>query len=189
MMVVGRTGAGKTTLFYNLMDECVRAELPFLVFDFKNDYRHLTQHRELLVVNWRDLRFNPLEPPPGVRVEQWAEVMTDTWIHAMGLLMASQDYFLREFEELYGYYDTESGEWPSLFELLELVQADDIPYASPRYRYKECLDNRLTGMTGFSGEVFDCSTSYPFEEFLERNVVIELQEPVEDVPIFVVGRC
>ena len=186
MMVVGRTGAGKTTLFLNLIDECVRAELPFLVFDFKNDYRHLAQHRDLLVVNWQDLRFNPLEPPPGVRVEQWAEVMADTWTHAMGLLMTSRGYFMRKLRELYSYSDTEAGEWPSLFELLELVQADEIPYASPRYRYKERLDNRLTAMTGFSGEVFDCSRSYPFDEFLERNVVIELQEPIEDVQIFVV---
>ncbi|MCU4743251.1 hypothetical protein [Natronoglomus mannanivorans] len=34
--------------------------------------------------------------------------------------------------------------------------------------------------------MFDCSTSYPFEEFLNQNVVIVLQEPVEDVQIFVV---
>ncbi|NUB91185.1 ATP-binding protein [Haloterrigena sp. SYSU A121-1] len=186
MLIVGRTGAGKTTLFYNLMDECAGMDLPFLVFDFKNDYRHLAEHRDLLVVNWRDLKFNPLQPPPGVRTARWAEVMADTWTHAMGLWKASRGYFIRKLRELYRFYDTEAGEWPSLFELLELVRADEIPYASPRYRYKERLDNRLTGMTGFSGEVFDCSQSYPFEEFLDRNVVVELQEPIEDVQVFVV---
>ncbi|NUC74728.1 ATP-binding protein [Haloterrigena sp. SYSU A558-1] len=186
MLVVGRTGAGKTTLFYNVIDECIVHDLPVLVFDFKNDYRHLAGHRDLLVVNWQDLKFNPLQPPPGIRTNHWAEVMADTWTHAMSLLVASRGYFIRKLRQLYDLYETEAGEWPSLFELLELVRADEIPYASPRYRYKERVDNRLTGMTGFSGEVFDCSRSYPFAEFLDQNVVIELQEPIEDVQVFVV---
>lgn len=186
LMAVGRSGAGKTTFFLNLIDTCLGEQLPFLIFDFKNDYRHLARHRDLLVINWRDLKFNPLQPPPGVRTARWAEVLADTWTHAVGLLNASRNYFLRKLRDLYQLYDTEQGEWPSLFELLKLVRVDQIPYASPRYRYKERLDNRLTGMTGFSGTVFDCSQSFPFQEFLDRNVVVELQEPMEDTQIFVV---
>lgn len=37
MMVVGRTGAGKTTFFYNVMDALTEKGVPFMAFDFKND--------------------------------------------------------------------------------------------------------------------------------------------------------
>ncbi len=36
LLAVGRAGAGQTTLFSTLLEECVRAELPCLVFEFKN---------------------------------------------------------------------------------------------------------------------------------------------------------
>lgn len=41
-------------------------------------------------------------------------------------------------------------------------------------------------LTGFSGSIFDCSAGYPFERLLDRNVVLELQEPVREVQQFVV---
>lgn len=57
MLVVGRTGAGKTTFFYTVMDMLNDRGIPFLVFDFKNDYRSLAADLDLTVVNWRDLKF------------------------------------------------------------------------------------------------------------------------------------
>lgn len=188
VLVVGRTGVGKTTFFYNLMDTCQEKQLPFMVFDFKNDYRHVAEEFDMIVVSWQDLKFNPLQPPPGVRLERWAEVLADTWTHAMGLWKASRGYFLRKLRQLYRLYnsDIEEGVYPSLFELRDLARADQISHASPRYRYKERLDNRVTGMLGFSGRIFDCSRGYPIEEFLDRNVVFELQEPHQDVQTFIV---
>ncbi|MFB6187984.1 MAG: hypothetical protein ABEI86_14115, partial [Halobacteriaceae archaeon] len=40
ILSVGQSGAGKTTLFYNLLGQI---EVPFWVFDLKKDYRHLIQ--------------------------------------------------------------------------------------------------------------------------------------------------
>jgi hypothetical protein len=189
MLVVGRSGAGKTTFFYNLIDRLNAADVPVLVSDFKQDYRGVADDLDLTVVNWRDLKFNPLQPPPGVSTGKWAEVLADTWTHAMGLLNASRNYVLRKLGELYGYYGEEideSGRYPSLFELRRLARADDIPYASPRFNYKERVDNRTSGMLAFSGSIFDCSRGLPIEQFLDRNVVLELDEPNQDVQKFVV---
>jgi hypothetical protein len=187
MLVVGRTGAGKTTFFYNVMDECTGHGLPFWVFDLKGDYRHLSQHRDVLVVNWRDLKFNPLQPPPGISPWQWGEIVIGTFAHNMSLLQGSEGYVLGKLRELYRLYDpVETSTYPSLFELRKLAGAEDIPYASPRFRYKERLVNRLTLMTGFSGDVFDCSEGYPLEEILDRNVVFELKGANPDVSTFVV---
>lgn len=184
VLVVGRTGAGKTTFFQHLMGLFNDRGVPFLAFDFKNDYRAVADALDLVVVNWRDLKFNPLQPPPGVSTAKWAEVLADTWTYAMGLLNASRNYFLRKLRQLYGLYEEEiedAGRYPSLFELRDLVRVDEIPYASPRYRYKERVDNRTSGMLAFSGAIFDCSRGYPIEKLLDRNVVLELQEPNQDV--------
>ena len=188
MLVVGRTGAGKTTFFYNLLDTLHEKDIPFMVFDFKNDYRHVVDDFDLTVINWRDLRFNPLQPPPGVTVAKWGEVLTETLAHATDLLIGSQSYFLEKLRQLYRLYEGESadGMYPSLFELRDLVRADEIPMSSPKFSYKERVDGRLTMMTGFSGEIFDCSTGYPIEELLDKNVVFELQEPNQHVQTFVV---
>lgn len=188
MLVVGRSGAGKTTFFYNLMDTLHEKDVPFLVFDFKDDYRHVVDDFDLAVVNWRDFRFNPLQPPPGVPVSRWAEVFADTWTHAEGLLKASRNHLLPKLRSLYDLYSDEldAGRYPSLFELRDLVDAEEIPYASPRYRYKERIVSRLTGMLAFSGDIFDCSCGFPIEELLDRNVVVELAGVNQEVQTFAV---
>lgn len=188
MLVVGRSGAGKTTFFYNLMDTCQEKDLPFMVFDFKNDYRHVADDFDLTVINWRDLKFNPLQPPPGVPVAKWGEVVAETYAHATDLLIGSESYFLERLRQLYSLYKTEIEDktYPSLFELRDVVRAHTVTQSSPRFRYKERVKGRLNMMTGFSGEIFDCSQGYPIEELLDRNVVFELQEPNQYVTNFVI---
>lgn len=102
MLVVGRTGAGKTTFFYNVIDACNEKGLPVLMFDFKNDYRDVAGELDLSVMNWRELKFNPLQPPPGVADERWAEALAQTWAHAMGFMTLSKTHFLNKLRELYG---------------------------------------------------------------------------------------
>ena len=97
--------------------------------------------------------------------------------HSLGFLQGSQGYLLAKLNELYGYYDTNSGVYPSLFELLDLVKADKLPMASPRFKYRERMINRLAMLTGFSGQIFDCSSGFPIEDLLQQNVVIEMKEP------------
>jgi len=190
MLVVGRTGAGKTTFFYNVMDALHEKDVPFLVFDFKNDYRQVVDDFDLTVVNWRELKFNPLQPPPGVADERWAEALAQTWAHAMGFMTLSKSYFLNKLRALYRLYrdEIEDGRYPTLFELRDLAEADEgkIPYASPRYRAKERTVGRAEMLTGFSGEIFDCSRGHSIEDLLDRNVVLELQEPVREAQQFVI---
>lgn len=147
LLLVGMTGSGKTTFFYNMMDRCVAAELPFMVFDFKNDYRHLADQQDLLVINWRDFKFNPLQPPPDVQPGKWGEILADTFAHATDLLIGSESYYLEQLRTIYQLYDADraTDDWPSLFELRNLVAADEITKASPKFRYKERVASRLFG--------------------------------------------
>jgi len=185
MLIVGMTGAGKTTFFYNMMAQSDTLDIPYLVFDFKNDYRHLIQHQDLLVINWRDLKFNPLAPPPGVQSGKWGEILADTFAHATDLLIGSESYFLEKLRQLYQFYE-DTTHWPSLFELRDFIAVEAINPASPTFKYKERVESRLSMMTGFSGDIFDCSRGYPIEALLARNVALELKEPNQYVTNFVV---
>jgi len=93
LLAVGQSGAGKTTFFYNLMDQLT---VPFWAFDLKQDYRHLVQEEshDLLVLPWAELKFNPLRPPVGVSPRRWAQVFSEIFGHATSLLSGSKNYLM-----------------------------------------------------------------------------------------------
>jgi hypothetical protein len=160
LLAVGQSGSGKTTLFYNLYSRVGR---PFWFFDLKQDYRHLLNREELLVLPWSEFRFNPLRPPEGVSPRRWAQVLSEIFGHSTALLSGSKNYLLKkliELYKLYGLFDEVSGPYPSLHELEVLVRKDKLNYARASADYRDRLLNRLEAMNLVGGSVFDCSQGY-----------------------------
>ena len=174
LLVIGQSGAGKTTLFYNLMDQLT---VPFWTFDLKQDYRHLLPiDDDLLVLPWTDLKFNPLKPPKGVTPRRWAQVFSEVFGHATALLSGSKNYLMAKLVDLYHLYDlseTENPQYPSLHELQALMEGDKINYVRKTSNYRDTVVNRLIAMNLTSGTIFDCSEGYSIEALLNRNVVFE----------------
>jgi hypothetical protein len=186
LLTVGQSGAGKTTLFYNLMEQIT---VPFWAFDLKQDYRHLVQQDglDLLVLPWQELRFNPLQPPEGVPPRRWAQVFSEVFCHATALLSGSKNYLMKQLIELYQAYDLldeVSEPYPSLHELEQLIGSDGINYMRKAANYQDTVLNRLEAMTLTAGTVFDCSQGYPLPELLERDVVFEFDGLATDVQNF-----
>src|SRR5438552_3958067 len=76
IFILGPTGTGKSTLLLNVLLQIQAAGIPFMVFDFKRNYRCLLRATgsESLVVftvgrNVAPLSINALTPPPGVEFE------------------------------------------------------------------------------------------------------------------------
>jgi hypothetical protein len=183
-LTVGQSGSGKTTLFYNLSEQ---VEVPVWFFDLKQDYRHLAQENEFLVLPWTQLRFNPLQPPPGVPPRRWAQVFSEIFGHATALLSGSKNYLMKSLIGLYRLYelfDEVSEPYPSLHELETFVEAEKINYVRKTSNYRDTLLNRLEAMNLVAGTVFDCSQGYPIEELLQRNVVFEFDGLSRDVQNF-----
>ncbi|MDS0476832.1 hypothetical protein [Natrinema sp. 1APR25-10V2] len=173
LLAIGQSGAGKTTLFYNLMDQIT---VPYWVFDLKQDYRHRCHDEDLLVLPWSELNFNPLQPPPGVGPRRWAQVFSEMFGHATALLSGSKNYLMRQVIDLYrlyGLFDAVEPPYPSLHELQQFIEADKINYVRKAANYRDTVLNRLEAMTLTAGTVFDCSEGYPLTELLEWNVVFE----------------
>ncbi len=184
LLAVGQSGSGKTTLFYNLYSRVGR---PFWFFDLKQDYRHLLDREELLVLPWSEFRFNPLRPPEGVSPRRWAQVLSEIFGHSTALLSGSKNYLLKKLIELYrlyGLFDRVSGPFPSLHELEILVRNDRLNYARASADYRDRLLNRLEAMNLVGGSVFDCSQGYRVEDLLERDVVFEFDGLSRDLQNF-----
>ncbi len=82
----GQTGSGKTTACMNLLREFVKARIPFLIFDWKRNYRDLLTHPDfrsediLIFTVGREVspfRFNPKIPPPGVESHIWSKKLME----------------------------------------------------------------------------------------------------------------
>ena len=185
LLAVGKSGAGKTTLFYNIMDQL---SVPFWSFDLKQDYRHLLHdHPDLLVLPWTAFKFNPLQPPDGVPPRRWAQVFGEIFGHATSLLSGSKNYLMQQVIKLYQLYDVldeASPPYPSLLELQFLIEQDPLNYVRKSANYRDTVLNRLAAMNRTAGTVFNCSQGFPLADLLERDVVFELDGMGEDAQNF-----
>ncbi len=69
MLITGMTGAGKTNLAFHILTKLNRHQKPFLVFDWKRNYRDLLQFSDLrqacvytIAGKAAPFQFNPLLP-------------------------------------------------------------------------------------------------------------------------------
>jgi len=130
--VFGRSGAGKTNLGFLIATQLQKQHKPFLVFDWKRNYRDLlslpgfenlrvyTVGREI-----RPFKFNPLIPPDLSDPKSWLKKLIAIIAHAYGLgngvLFLLQEFIDQVYEQ-YGVYDGEIKTWPTLRDVYELAR-------------------------------------------------------------------
>ena len=109
--IFGRSGCGKTNLAYLILQGLARAGKPFLVFDWKRNYRDLLGREEfsgmLVFTVGRDIspfRFNPLVPPPGTPAKVWLKKLIEIMCHAYFLGEGVSILLLRAIDALYRDY-------------------------------------------------------------------------------------
>lgn len=192
MLVVGQSGAGKTNLFYNLALQ-LSEEVPFWIFDFKQDFRHLLNYDgEIVVIPTEQLKFNPLRPPKGVSPLRWIQIFADVFGDSQALLSGSKNFLVTHIHQLFKLYDVFSSEeneeraFPSMHELAELMHYKSFPLQTKEARYLETTMNRIQAAVLTIGGIFDCSRGYPLPELLNRNVVFELEGISSDFQNFIV---
>jgi DNA helicase HerA-like ATPase len=102
VLICGMSGVGKTNLAFHILREFKKHHKPFLVFDWKRNYRDLLQLPEFsklrvytVAGKSRPFCFNPLIPPPGSSPGQWLVRLIDVMKHAY-FLGAGVEYLLRE---------------------------------------------------------------------------------------------
>ncbi len=174
MLITGETGSGKTNLMKHLIRQALDSAIPVWVFDFKNEYRDLG----LPVIQWRDLRLNPLSFLEQRDHVLNAKLFQRIFGHSQGIWIASQAFLGDVLFDLYHAYGVDThpdNVWPSLFELEEAVRARAVRPATPSVQYKDRLLNRLSDILKFEGPIFECSSGFSIPDLVQASVVFEFR--------------
>ncbi|MGD0089207.1 MAG: ATP-binding protein [Planctomycetota bacterium] len=180
--VFGRTGTGKTNFCLALLKQFNGKGIPFLIFDWKRNYRDLLADAGNLRVYTvgRDIvpfSFQPLIPPPGTTPSIWLKLLIDVISSAyyVGegvkfLLMKAIDAVYRET----GVYSGAPKAWPSFRDILTWLE----DYKPSNARESQWMISTLRTVQslcyGEMGRVVNKPQQTPIQELLKHNAVLEL---------------
>ena len=182
-LIVGMTGAGKTNLGFQILKELVKHKKPFLIFDWKRNYRDLKQLSEfknLKVIRIGspecDFKFNPLIPPSGVHPKHWMAMLIDVIKHAF-FVAHGVEYFIRKgidyLYEQFGIYEGKK-EYPTFKDLEKILRKEFV--RGREMLWMSSVKRVLASLTfsGLLGEVLNVRQHEAIDKLLEQNVIIEM---------------
>ena len=194
VLIVGMTGAGKTTLAFHLLRQLRRKGKPFLVFDWKQSYRDLRQLADLadtrvytVARKAAPFRFNPLVPPPGTAPGEWLMQLVDVLKHAY-FVGEGVEYLLRRgIDWCYqhcGLFDEQPCATPTFLRVREYVQKQRLQgrmslWKASAQRVLEALCFRH-GL----GPVLNTAPTVDLAMLLTRPVVLELDALADADKVF-----
>ena len=180
--IFGTTGSGKTNCAFVLLSILRRMGKPFLIFDWKRNYRDL-----LSLVDFKDTRiytigrnvsplsFNPLIPPPGTDAQTWLKKLIEVMCHAyfLGegvayLLQKAIDKVYTDFGVYFG-----ASAYPTFRDVLAILEKTEV-----KGRKALWMDStlRTLGVLCFGefGRIMNVRKPYPIADLLKENVILEL---------------
>ena len=180
--IFGRTGSGKTNVALLIIKNLFERQKPFLIFDWKRNYRDLINFEEkpdlLVFTVGRDVApfyFNPLIPPEGTLPTVWLKKLIEIMCHAYylgeGVAFLMQKAIDSVFKER-GIFSGSSA-YPSLLDIKEWLEK-----YKAKGREAQWMDSalRLVGTLcyGEMGRVLSAKVAISLKEILKKNVVFEL---------------
>ncbi len=182
--IFGKTGSGKTTLSVRMIRELCRHNKPFLIFDYKRNYRDLLKHPDfenedilIFTVGRNDVApfyFNPKQRPLGVEeyvwIKQLAQIIEKVYLLGPG----ANDVFM------------ESAGMNTFKEMQERVLRQ-------KKRARELLwwasVKRTLNAINYPGlgEMVNCIKGYPIPDLLNKKVILELDGLSGSDQAFVIG--
>ncbi|MEE9294841.1 MAG: DUF87 domain-containing protein, partial [Phycisphaerae bacterium] len=181
--IFGRSGSGKTNLAYLLLQDLVKADKPFLVFDWKRNYRDLIAKPEfsdlLIFTVGRDVapfRFNPLVPPPGTPATVWLKKLIEIMCHAYFLGEGVTVLLMRAIDHLYreaGLYNEKPKGHPTMANVRDYLLA-----YKAKGREASWMESALRAVEvlcfGEMGRVLNEAPFFDIARLLDRRVSLEL---------------
>ena len=181
--IFGQTGSGKTICNLNFMHELCKKDIPFLIFDYKRNYRDIIAHpsfkdQEILIFtvgrNISPFYFNPKRRPPGVEQHVWDKKLCSIIEKAYFLGYGAMDVIMEGFE---------ANTFKEVEDYLK----------KQRKRARELLwymsARRSLNSINFPGlsEVVNCEKGYSIDELLKKKVILELDGLSDTDKAFLIG--
>ncbi|MDY6839636.1 MAG: DUF87 domain-containing protein [Thermodesulfobacteriota bacterium] len=180
----GKTGSGKTTLSIRILRELCKHNHPFLIFDYKRNYRDLLKHpdfkdQEILVftVGRNDVvpfYFNPKQGPAGVEEYVWIKQLSEIIEKVYLLGPGANDVFM-ESAGMSTFKDMQNNVLKQKKKARELLWWASVKRTLNAINYP--------GL----GEMVNCLAGYPIPELLNKKVILELDGLSGSDQAFVIG--
>jgi hypothetical protein len=198
MAILGRSGSGKTNIGFSILQTLIQHHKPFLVFDWKRNYRDLLvlpefQNVEVYTIgrSIAPLTFNPLIPPAGTDPKTWLKKLNEVIAHAYclgnGVLFLLQQAVDAVYEEA-GVYENLVQRWPNFKDVLLKARKMDL-----RGRESGWLSSTLRALSslcfGGMGELLNSSSDRSIDHILDGNVILELDGLSQADKTFFVQAC
>ncbi|MCW4002633.1 MAG: DUF87 domain-containing protein [Candidatus Bathyarchaeota archaeon] len=170
ILVASRSGHGKTTLLMSFVRQLLDTDTPFLITDYKRDFRSLTAlYPQLVILSRKNLKVNMLKAPPGVPIEEWKQLFMNIFGHVEGVWSGSTQFLLQYLDRVYA----EKGEKATIKDLLEKLETD-APNLRRMQDYWSAVYTRIYGLHSKLGSMLECREGLNIEQLLTRPVVLEL---------------
>lgn len=180
--IFGRSGAGKTNTVIIIIEDFLKHKKPFLIFDWKRNYRDLlaTRNEEILVYTvGREtvpFTFNPLIPPQGTDAATWLKKLIEIIAHAYylgeGVMFLLQEAIHAVYQEL-GVYTRTPKRYPTFVDVLGWLERHPA-----KGRKALWMDSAMRGIKsicfGHMGNVVNTAVQPNLAAMLEKNVILEL---------------
>jgi type IV secretory pathway VirB4 component len=181
--IFGRSGSGKTNTVFVILWNLLKKKKPFLIFDWKRNYRDILGHKlgkEVKVYTiGRDVspfHFNPLIPPKGTDPQIWLKKLIEIMCHAYflgeGVAYLLQKAIDQTYTEL-GVYEKEIESFPTFFDVLKSLETIKVKGRSAQWMDSTMRTLGVLCFGQFSG-VLNTEKNSPVEELLKENAIFEL---------------
>ena len=193
MAILGRSGAGKTNTGFLVLKTLKEHNKPFLLFDWKRNYRDLLSLREFENVeiytvgrNIAPFSFNPLIPPQGTDPRTWLKKLNEVIAHAYCLGNGVLYLLQKAVDDIYketGVYDGTVDRWPTFKDILHKAQKMDV-----RGRESGWLSSTLRALSslcfGDMDKLLNTNSNQSLDDILEKDVILELDALTQSDKVF-----
>jgi len=181
--IFGSSGYGKTNLSQWLVTNLAKLEVPVIIFDFsKRNYRDLLslpQLKDKIKIytvgrNTSPFRFNPLKPPEGIEISQWAKEFSEVFDHAYWMMGGGRHIVLKALDAI---YEGAAPNAPKLYDLRYWLEKYRNRESSSREKNWIATAERPLESLCFreTGDVFDCEEGILPSELLKKGAVTILE--------------
>nr|MDO8135945.1 DUF87 domain-containing protein [Candidatus Njordarchaeum guaymaensis] len=193
LLFVGSTGSGKTNEALLLVMQFLKKDKPFLVVDWKRNYRDLIGLPEasskgiLVFTVGREVcpfHFNPLIPPRGTSPHVWLSKLIEIISHAYFLGEGVAYILSKAIDSVYRDFGVYAGNvnWPSFRNVLTYLENYEC-----KGRETQWLASALRAVAALCFGEMDRILNhgnYPIDSILAKNVILEVDALTDSAKIF-----
>jgi hypothetical protein len=159
--------------------------MKMVFFDYQDEYRKLVAvfpAGTLAVLSPEEDRDNPLEPPPGVSIEEWKSKLINLLRECWYLRDGSCNLLRTVLDNVYGItdrLDQQERRFPTVRDVITALEAMEFKPGTRQAGYLETLLNRFKNL-GPLLRTFDCEKGYPLQNILQYSIVYRLGSLSDD---------